>query len=96
MNDSVKKRDMKGDVGKTKIMVFETGGSTNECDVYIEGESVEQVKEFIYLSSLFTNDGKYDEDFEKSVNAGNETNDIMLTRINSKSVSRQVLSFGYP
>ncbi|GBP05451.1 hypothetical protein EVAR_2978_1 [Eumeta japonica] len=42
MNDSVKKRDMKVNVGKTKVMVFERDESTTECDILIEGEKVEQ------------------------------------------------------
>ncbi|GBP41816.1 hypothetical protein EVAR_26938_1 [Eumeta japonica] len=38
MNDSVKKRHMKVNVGKTKEMVFETGVSTTECDLLIKVE----------------------------------------------------------
>ncbi|GBP69520.1 hypothetical protein EVAR_88421_1 [Eumeta japonica] len=56
INDSVKKRGMKLNVGKTKVMVFKRGESTTECDIFIESENLEQVKEFIYLGSLFTND----------------------------------------
>ncbi|GBP13689.1 hypothetical protein EVAR_7021_1 [Eumeta japonica] len=36
MNDWVKKRGRKVNVGKTKVMVFERGDSTTECDVLIE------------------------------------------------------------
>ncbi|GBP45661.1 hypothetical protein EVAR_35928_1 [Eumeta japonica] len=43
MKDSVKKRDIKLNVGKTKVMVFERGESRTECDILIEGEKVEQV-----------------------------------------------------
>ncbi|GBP81678.1 Zinc finger protein 678 [Eumeta japonica] len=42
MNDSVKKRGIKVNVGKTNVMVFETGESATECDILIEGERVEQ------------------------------------------------------
>ncbi|GBP75834.1 hypothetical protein EVAR_15083_1 [Eumeta japonica] len=89
MNDSVNKKDMKVNVGKTKVMVFERGESATECDILIEGEKVEQVKEFIYLSSLFTSDGKYDIDVEKRVNAGNKMNNALFVIMNSKSVSQQ-------
>ncbi|GBP15608.1 Phosphatidylinositol 4-phosphate 5-kinase type-1 beta [Eumeta japonica] len=49
INDSVKKRGMKINVGKTEMMAFERGDSTTECDIFIEGEKVEQVKELVYL-----------------------------------------------
>ncbi|GBP01073.1 hypothetical protein EVAR_2334_1 [Eumeta japonica] len=57
VNDSVKTRGMKVNVRKTKIVVFERGGNTTECDIYLEGESVEQVKEFVYLGCLLSNYG---------------------------------------
>ncbi|GBP89135.1 hypothetical protein EVAR_67931_1 [Eumeta japonica] len=86
MNDSVKKRGVKMNFGKTKVMVFERGESTTECDLLIEGEKVEQVKEFVYLDSLFTNDGKYDRDVERRVNAGIKVNGALFSIINSKNV----------
>ncbi|GBP11808.1 hypothetical protein EVAR_74463_1 [Eumeta japonica] len=56
---------MKVDVGETKLMVFERGESTSECDILIDGETDEQAKGYIYLDSLFTNDGKHDRDIER-------------------------------
>ncbi|GBP88179.1 hypothetical protein EVAR_99083_1 [Eumeta japonica] len=41
MNESVRKRCMKINVDKTKLMVFERGESTTECDVLIGGEKAE-------------------------------------------------------
>ncbi|GBP28602.1 hypothetical protein EVAR_85801_1 [Eumeta japonica] len=41
-NVSLKKRCMKANVGKTKVMVFEGGESTTECDILIEGEDIER------------------------------------------------------
>ncbi|GBP57097.1 hypothetical protein EVAR_36765_1 [Eumeta japonica] len=61
---------MKVIVGRTKVIVFERRESTTECDILIESAKVEQVKEFVYLDSVFTNDGKHDKDIEKGVNAG--------------------------
>ncbi|GBP50109.1 hypothetical protein EVAR_17370_1 [Eumeta japonica] len=71
------------------MRVFEWGESTTECDILIEGEKVDQVKEFVYLGSLFTNDGKRDGDIERRVIAGNKINVAFLAIMNSKSVSRQ-------
>ncbi|GBP37682.1 hypothetical protein EVAR_23731_1 [Eumeta japonica] len=68
MNDCVKKRGIKVNVGKTKVMVFERAKNTTECNILIEGEKVEQVKEFAYSGSLFTNRDKHDSDIERSGN----------------------------
>ncbi|GBP44845.1 hypothetical protein EVAR_75714_1 [Eumeta japonica] len=51
INDSVKKKGMRVNVGKTKVMVFERGESTTECDILIENEKVDQAKEFVYLEN---------------------------------------------
>ncbi|GBP60060.1 hypothetical protein EVAR_44270_1 [Eumeta japonica] len=90
MNGSVKKKGMKVNVSKTKMMVFERGESTTECNIHKEGEKVEQVKEFVYLGSLSTNDGKHDKDIEGKVNTENKVNEALLPTMNSKSVSREV------
>ncbi|GBO99906.1 Retrovirus-related Pol polyprotein from type-1 retrotransposable element R1 [Eumeta japonica] len=43
MNDSVKKRDMKvNNVSKTKMMVFERGNSTTECDMHMCADAYER------------------------------------------------------
>ncbi|GBP87522.1 hypothetical protein EVAR_57231_1 [Eumeta japonica] len=44
MNNSVKKkRSMKVNVGKSKVMVLERGENTSECDIFIEGKTTPQV-----------------------------------------------------
>ncbi|GBP21269.1 hypothetical protein EVAR_11664_1 [Eumeta japonica] len=88
INDSVKKRGMKVNVGKTEMMVFERGKSATECDILIESEKVEQLKKFVYLGSLFTNYGKHDRDIERKVNAENKVSGALLAIMNNKSVSR--------
>ncbi|GBP77759.1 hypothetical protein EVAR_98452_1 [Eumeta japonica] len=69
-------------------MVFERSESTNERDILIEGEIVEQVKVFVFLGSLLTNDGKHDRDIERRGNAGDRVNGALLSIMNSKSISR--------
>ncbi|GBP52205.1 hypothetical protein EVAR_87590_1 [Eumeta japonica] len=54
-----------------------------------DGEKVEQVKEFVYLGSLFTNDGKHDRNIKRRVNAGNKMNGALLAIMNSKSILLQ-------
>ncbi|GBP08786.1 hypothetical protein EVAR_7355_1 [Eumeta japonica] len=89
MNDSIKKRGIKAYVDKIKVVMFERGESTTECDILTEVEKVEQVKGFVHLGSLLTNDGKHDRDIERRVNVGNKMNGAFLAIINSKSASRQ-------
>ncbi|GBP72245.1 hypothetical protein EVAR_58011_1 [Eumeta japonica] len=64
-----------------------------DSDTYIEEESGEQVKEFVYLGSLFVNDAKRDGDIERRVNAGNKMNGALLAIMNSKSFLQQARLF---
>ncbi|GBP42037.1 hypothetical protein EVAR_95036_1 [Eumeta japonica] len=88
VNDSVNKKGIKINVSKTNVMMFERGESTTECNILIDGEKVKQMKEFVYLGSQFTNDGKHDKDIKRRVNAGSKLNGALLAIMNSKSVSR--------
>ncbi|GBP34263.1 hypothetical protein EVAR_13401_1 [Eumeta japonica] len=89
MNDSVKKRGMKRNVGKTKVTVFERSESTTDCNILIGGEKGGKVKELVYSGSQYTNNSKHDRDIERRLNAGNKVNGTLLAIINSKSVVRQ-------
>ncbi|KAJ2950377.1 hypothetical protein O0L34_g8620 [Tuta absoluta] len=63
-----------------------------ECKIMIEEERVEQVKEFVYLGSVFTSDGKCESDIERRVNAGNMVNGALHAFMNSQKVSDKQLS----
>jgi hypothetical protein len=56
--------------------------------IFIDGEKVEQVKEFVYLGSMFTRDGKCDSDKERRVNAGNIVNGALHAFVSSRVVSK--------
>ncbi|GBP83118.1 hypothetical protein EVAR_61278_1 [Eumeta japonica] len=73
---------MKVNVGYTKVMVFERGESITECDVLIEGEKVEEVQEFVYLT---TNNGEYDRDIKKENKCGNKENGTLFAIMNNKA-----------
>ncbi|KAI5640813.1 reverse transcriptase (RNA-dependent DNA polymerase) domain-containing protein [Phthorimaea operculella] len=89
MNEALKKKGMKVNVSKTKTMVLEKEDSTTECNIMIEEERVEQVKEFVYLGSKFTSDGKCESDIERRVNAGNMVNGALHAFMNSQKVSNK-------
>jgi hypothetical protein len=78
MNEALMEKCMKVNVTKTKVLVFERDEGMTNCEIFINGEKVEQVKEFVYLGSLFTRDGKCDSDIERRVNAGNMETFVML------------------
>ncbi|KAI5643560.1 hypothetical protein NE865_04362 [Phthorimaea operculella] len=50
---------------------------------------LEQVKEFVYLGSKFTSDGKCESDIERRVNAGNMVNGALHAFMNSQKVSNK-------
>ncbi|KAI5635653.1 reverse transcriptase (RNA-dependent DNA polymerase) domain-containing protein [Phthorimaea operculella] len=89
MNEALKRKGMKVNVGKTKAMVFEKEEGMTECNIMIEEERVEQVKEFVYLGSKFTSDGKCESDIERRVNAGNMVNGALHAFMNSQKVSNK-------
>ncbi|KAI5642326.1 reverse transcriptase (RNA-dependent DNA polymerase) domain-containing protein [Phthorimaea operculella] len=89
MNEALKKKGMKVNVSKTKAMVLEKEDSMTECTIMIEEERVEQVKEFVYLGSKFTSDGKCESDIERRVNAGNMGNGALHAFMNSQKVSNK-------
>ncbi|GBP21123.1 hypothetical protein EVAR_11154_1 [Eumeta japonica] len=43
MNDSLKKRGIKVNVGKTKVMLFDRSENIPECDILIDGGKIEQI-----------------------------------------------------
>ena len=72
-------------------MVFERDKDVSLCDVKIKYDvCVEQVNEFVYLSSMFTRDGKIDTDVERRVNAGNKVNGGIHAVVTNQLMSKNV------
>ncbi|CAG9134602.1 unnamed protein product [Plutella xylostella] len=89
MHESFKRKGMKVNVNKTKVMVFEREEEVTECKITIENEKVEQVNEFVYLGCLFTRDGKCEGDIERRVKAGNKVNGALHSFMRSQNVSQK-------
>lgn len=87
MNDDFVRKGMKVNVTKTKVMVFERDEEMTDCTVMLGGEKVEQVREFVYLGSLFTRDGKSEEDIERRVKKGNSVSGAIHSVMSSQTVS---------
>ncbi|GBP79393.1 hypothetical protein EVAR_61818_1 [Eumeta japonica] len=82
MHDSIKKRSMRVNVNKNKVMVLERIENITVFNAYVK---VEQVKGVVH----FTNDGKYDRDIERRVNSGNK---LALTSIRYRIPSQRTNS----
>ncbi|XP_063364410.1 uncharacterized protein LOC134653055 isoform X2 [Cydia amplana] len=89
MHGSFERKGMKINVSKTKVMVFEKEENMTNCEILIGQERVQQVKEFVYLGTLFTRDGKHDKDIERRVNAGNRVNGALNAFMSSQKVSQK-------
>jgi hypothetical protein len=76
-------------VTKIKVLVFKRDERMTNCEIFINGEKVEQVKEFVYLGSMFTRDGKCDSDIERRVNAGNMVCGALHAFMGSRVVSKK-------
>lgn len=63
---------------KTKVTIFERVNRKTDLSITIENERVEQVREFLYLLSRLTRNGKHEDDIERRVEAGNKMNGSSL------------------
>ena len=63
------------------LWCFERDEDASLWDVKINDVRVEQVNEFVYVSSMFIRDGKIDADVEKRVNVGNKVNNNNIISI---------------
>src|SRR6476619_7440079 len=57
LNTTAKHYDVKINIKKTKAMVVSRNGG-EKVNITVEGQSVEQVSEFIHLGSLISEDGR--------------------------------------
>ena len=64
-----KKYDMNINIAKTEVMNI--GRKHNTLNININGSTIEQVQEFKYLGSIFTEDGRLDREIETRVQKAN-------------------------
>ena len=66
---------------KSKVLVFERNEERAKCKItdlkyMMNGKTLEQVNELVYLGSMFSRDGRYEMDAERRI-AGNKVNGAM-------------------
>lgn len=89
MNRDFESKGMRINASKTKVMVFDRDENITECNIMIGEEHVEQVNEFVYLGSMFTRNGRYDEDIKRRVNAANRVSGALHCMMASRTVSKE-------
>jgi exonuclease III len=89
LNGEFEAKGMKVNASKTKVMIFEKNEEMTACEILIGDESVEQVREFVYLGCMFTRDGKCDKEIERRVKKGNSVNGALHSLVRSQSVTKK-------
>ena len=70
MDTVVEESDAKGlflNSAKSFTMVFSKSEVRPACKITVHGNTLEQVDGFVYLGSLFTSDGRYEQDVGQSI-----------------------------
>ena len=86
LNAACEEFGMKISVGKTKVM--HVGKSRRDVVCSLNGEQLEQVSEFMYLGSIFPEDGKLVKEFEERRRKGN----AVASQLRSHVFNRKELS----
>ncbi|KAF1010546.1 MAG: hypothetical protein GAK29_05048 [Acinetobacter bereziniae] len=89
LGESAKKMDLKINASKTKVVVFDREGTEEECKVTLNGEELEQVKEFAYLGRMFVKDGNLDGEIERRVKAGRKASGSLWSVAKNENVSAE-------
>jgi len=71
-------------IKKTKVMVVTKKEVTPNAKITIEGRAIEQVKKFIYLGHLITDNGKCDSEIKRRIEIARE----LLTTPKSHNINK--------
>lgn len=84
MYESFKKKGMKMNVSKMKVMVLQKDDEMTECNIEIGSGKIERVKEFKYLGCMCIDDA----DIESRVKAENLMNGALHSFVSHQNVSK--------
>jgi len=93
LNERSKAYDMKIHVKKTKVMKISRKGG-GEINIFLEGQKVEQVKQFKYLGSLLTEDGKSKAEIRARIGMAKTAfnkKKVLLTKTLSKDIKKRII-----
>jgi len=83
------KRNLKVNVGKSKVMVFERDEVTN-CEVWLNNQVMENVSSFKYLGSMMSKEGSIEDDVHERVQQGKKVAGTLNAVIRNRAVSMEV------
>ena len=72
---------------KTKVLIFERDEERTKCKISVTGKILEQVKEVVYLGSMFSRDGRYEMDVERRIAADNRVNGALAVLMRWRNVT---------
>jgi hypothetical protein len=70
LNEGTTSMNLRVNVGKTKVVVFESEKEARVESFHMNGQAVEVVQEFVYLGRLFEKNGSVDGEIERRASAG--------------------------
>ena len=88
-NTVCKRRGLKVNVGKSKVMMCDRDGSQRSLNVTMEGERLEQVDSFKYLGTHIAADGRMDVEVNYRVNEGMKTIGVLNKMWKNKKVTME-------
>ena len=83
-----RRRKLKVNVTKSKVMRSARDGIVGEMNIKMESQVMEEVVDFKYLGSLVTKVGGVEADVQKSVLEGSEVIGAVRSVLKSKTMSR--------
>ena len=83
-------------IKKTKVMVVTKKEVTPSAKITIEGRAIEQVKKFIYLGHLITDNGKCDGEVKRRIEIARGAHFAGQKRQNSVFLQGKLLDPGLP
>ncbi|MCP4337615.1 MAG: reverse transcriptase family protein, partial [Desulfobulbaceae bacterium] len=83
------RRNLKVNVGKSKVMVFERGAAT-DCEVRLNGQVMANVSSFKYLGSVMSKDGGLEDEMQERVQQGKRVVGTLKSVTRNRAMSMEV------
>lgn len=84
LNTCLKIMGLKMNVNKPKIIVFERTNEETVCNITLGEYRIEKVNNYVYLASLFTNDGNIHGEISRRIKEGRKVTGSVRCKIRKK------------
>ena len=86
MSEVCLEKDLRMNVDKCKVMVFEKSECKTTCEIKIDNVALEQVDEFVYLGSLLSRNGKAEDDVCRRVRVADRMNGAFMEVVKNRNI----------